>query len=109
MNGGHMLSTAELRLGLGGPRIGEIDLDPTAIRGEGGWYDPRLVVPLKITMQQQPEDHQIALVQVTASLHLDQNPSPANRIGTEAMLDLFREFRCRSVHTGPSNTQLQLR
>lgn len=104
-----MTYASDIRLGLGGPRIGEIHLDPTAVRGEGGWLDPRLVVPLEITLQPQPDNHQVAVTQLIASLHLREPTFPGNRIGAETRLDLLRDFPCRSVPSGPSDFRPELR
>ncbi len=104
------MATTNGDISLGGGRIiGVISSDPTALRGEGGWYDPRLVVPLQITMYEQPLEHQIALLRLTASLHLSQRSSPENRFGPEVQLDLLEGFRCRSLPGDPNPCQQELR
>lgn len=103
------MPASEIRLGTNGPRFGTITVDPAAIRGEGGWQDPRLVVPLEVTLETQPHDHMIAITQLNASLSLHQYPSASNRIGPEARVDLSQGFYTRSSPNGPSESRPEAR
>jgi hypothetical protein len=48
-------------------------------------------------------NHQIALIRLTATLHLADPNSPASRIGTNASLNLMENMPCRSVPGGSSS------
>jgi hypothetical protein len=88
--------------------IGTVRLDLTAIRGEGGEYDPRLVIPIKIELHQQPLEHQIILAHLSASLHLDQYPDQRNQFASKVSYDLIYNMPMRSVIGGPSDSDLEL-
>jgi len=61
-----MIATGNSKIG--SMLVGEARLDPAAIWGEGGWSDPRLVVPVEIMLNPRPEEHQLALIRITGSL-----------------------------------------
>lgn len=88
--------------------IGTVRLDLTAIRGEGGEYDPRLVIPIKVELHQQPLEHQIILVRLSASLHLDQNPDQRNQFASKVSYDRIYNMPIRSQVSGPTNGDLEL-
>lgn len=102
-------ASGEMRLGVSGPRVGEVRLDSTQLRGEGGWADPRLVLPLTLVMQQQPIHHQIALTRLTASLHTAQPPAPSTQLGGAATLTLLENMPCLSVSAGPNEQHPEVR
>jgi hypothetical protein len=88
--------------------VGKVRLDPADIRGEGGEHDPRLVVPIKIELHQQVLEHQIAIIHLSASLHLDQYPSENNQFALKISYDTLYNMPLRSVKNGPSNCGLDL-
>ena len=102
------MEEAAIRLG-SGIGIGKIRLDPTEIKGEGDEYDPRLVIPIKIELNQQPLEHTIVIVRLSASLHLNQSPAQSNQFGARASYDLIYNMPIRSVPNGVSDTPLELR
>lgn len=102
-------ASGDIRLGVGGPRVGDLRLDPTLLRGEGDRYDPRLVIPLTVTMHPQPIEHQIAIIRLIGSLHTNQNPFPGNQIGAAATLDLLDNMPCRTIPSGPNEVRPELR
>ena len=104
-----MMSTGDIRLGVNGLRIGDLRLDPTLIRGEGDRHDPRLVIPLIITMHPQPIERQIAIIHLTATLHSSQSPFPGNQLGAAATVDLLDNMPCRSIPSGPNDLHPELR
>ena len=58
------MEEADIRVsGLG---VGKVRLDVAKIRGEGGEHDPQLVIPIDIELSQQPREHQIFLVRLSA-------------------------------------------
>lgn len=88
--------------------IGKVLLDPADIRGEGGWYDPRLVVPIKINLNAQPEGREIIIVRLTASLHLDKATGQGNQFGVRINYDPILNMRLRSPAEGTSDDDLAL-
>ena len=88
--------------------IGKVQLDPTAIRGEGGEHDPRLVVPIKVELHQQPREHQLLLVRLSASLHLDQHPDQRNQFASKVSCDHIFNMPIRSVPAAPSSSDVEL-
>ena len=89
--------------------IGEVSLDDIRVTGEGGWADPRLVLPLQIMLNPTPAGSSLAVTEVTCSLHLTTPASEQNQIGFEHTITLMRGFPCRAVPGGPSRSQIQAR
>ncbi len=88
--------------------IGKVQLDPTIIRGEGGEHDPRLVIPIKVELHQQPLEHQLLLVRLSASLHLDQNPDQRNQFASKVSYDHIFNMPMRTVPGAPSDSGVEL-
>lgn len=88
--------------------VGKVRLDPAEIRGEGGAHDPRLVVPIKVELHQQTLEHQIAILRVAASLHLDQYPQHSNQFASTISYDTLYNMPLRSVNLGSSTGSLDL-
>ena len=101
------MEEAAIRLG-SNIGVGKIRLDPAEIKGEGDEHDPRLVIPIKIELHQQPREHQIILVRLSASLHLEQAPSQGNQFAPKVGYDLIYNMPVRSVPGGSSDTPLEL-
>ncbi len=89
--------------------IGKIRLDVAEIRGEGGEHDPRLVIPIKIELDQQALEHQVIIARLSASLHLDQSPAHSNQFAAKVSYDLIYNMPIRSLVGGASSTPLELR
>lgn len=104
-----MTDTANINLG-GRISIGTIVPLIASVRGEGGAFNPHLVVPLKVTMNQQPDAGQIILTELSAGLHLGSAAtSTDNQLGARVYVNLLREFRCRTLPSGPNECQIALR
>lgn len=88
--------------------IGKVRLDAAEIRGAGDEYDPRLVIPIKIELDHQPIEHQIILVRLAASLHLDQFPGQNNQFAAKVSYDFIYNMPVRSVPGGVSVTPFEL-
>ena len=86
--------------------VGKVRLDPAEIRGEGGEHDPRLVIPIKVELYQQSPEHQIAILRLSAPLHLDQYPNHSNQFASTISYDTIYNMPLRSVNNGPSNGSL---
>ena len=84
----------------GGPSIGSISVDESLIRGEGGPGLPQLVVPVKITLHSQSADQMLAVVQMRASLHRDQQTSSMSLACPPVSLDLTGGFLAWSMSNG---------
>jgi hypothetical protein len=89
--------------------IGEVSLDNTRIASEGGWADPRLVLPLQIMLNPSPAGSSLAVTEVTCSLHLTAPASEQNQIGFVQTIKLMPGFTCRTVPGGLSRGQIQAR
>ena len=98
----------EVDIRVNGMGVGKVRLDPAEIGGEGGEHDPRLVIPVKIELHQQPLEHQIIIIRLSASLHLAQNPSHSNQFASKISYDTIYNMPLRSVNNGPSNGGLDL-
>src|SRR5258708_8173599 len=83
--------------------VGKVQLDPAEIKGEGGEHDPRLVVPIKVELQQHSPGHQIIIVRLSASLHLDQNAFPNNQFASKVIYEPTYDMQMRSL-SGSANT-----
>ena len=71
--------------------LAKLTVNNESVRGEGGPHDPRLIVPVKVIMQQMPREKTIKLTSLTGSLHLVTSTNEAqdhNRIGPLASLNL---------------------
>ncbi len=94
---------------IGNRSVGEIEIDGSAVRGEGGPIRPQLVVPLKLQLNPTPVDAQLAVCQVSARLSADQNASPHAAVCQPVSLSLMDGFHARSIPHGPNDHTVQLR
>ncbi len=84
-----------IQLGMG-PEVGSVSVNGGAILGEGGPVRPRLVIPLKIELNPQPEGAMIAVISLTAALGARPHASPAQVIAQPVSLPLVSGFRVAS-------------
>ncbi|MHB8290191.1 MAG: hypothetical protein ACYDEY_13350 [Acidimicrobiales bacterium] len=92
--------------------IGRISVDGTMVRGEGGYINPQLVIPLKISLHNQPDDAMLAIGRIRALLGADYYVNPAKAICPPASEDLIGPnacFRLYSQPTGQSPDLVNLR
>jgi hypothetical protein len=90
--------------------VGKSRIDPGRVRGEGGPWDPRLVIPVEVQMNPRPSGEQIALLSVTGRLFIgDSSANPALQVGLPAVVDLLRGMHARSVPHGPNSHYVDLR
>jgi hypothetical protein len=87
--------------------IGKVRIDSTQIRGEGGWLDPHLIIPIEIALYQSPENQQLVLTGISYSLKLNGNPGTANQIGSSAHLNVVWNMNYRTFQ-GPFILYLEL-
>lgn len=73
--------------------IGTVALDPTTIKTEGGAPAPRLTIPLVIAMYPRPVEEQLAIMRLSAALHLRGDMS-APFVETR----MEEDFSCRSLN-----------
>lgn len=71
-----MAFDAAIRPGSAGPGVGTISLNTDEIRGEGGPHDARLVLPLVVRLEPQPERANLGLTELTVALHLTSAGGP---------------------------------
>ncbi len=89
--------------------VGKVILDPKEIRGTGGWFNPYLHIPIKIQMYVREQGEQIALIRLTASLHLKETKDVNNQFGARVSYDLIYNLPNRStVGTNPNEGGAQL-
>lgn len=84
----------------GGSIVGSISVNGGAIRGEGGPIRPRLVVPVKIEINPQPEESMLAAISLSASLGAQQYASPAQVLCQPVTRQLISRF---PAHSRPTN------
>jgi hypothetical protein len=102
------LAEGDIKVGLS-RSVGRIRVDPGQIRGEAGPFDPRLVVPVSLEMQQRPAEQMIALTGLTGYLHLGESNNATTQIGLPAALNLMRGMPVRSVPGGSSPFVIDMR
>ncbi len=108
-----MTIEASIYPGYDGGRVGTITLDVANVRGEGGPYDPRLVLPLTIALDPQDEPATLALTRLSCALHL-REPSmaaPYNQVGpsTPVLVDQLRDRLVASTPKRLSAHQVEAR
>ena len=105
-----MAQVAEGDIRAGGSRsVGRVRVDPGLIWGEAGPLEPRLVIPVSIEMFNRPAEQMLALLHLTAFLHLDISTNPTTQIGSPARASLLSGFPVRSLPEGSVPHQVQLR
>lgn len=83
--------------------IGKIIVDPETIQGLGDWHNPYLHIPLKIQFYPRPKGEYIALIRLTASLHLAESHDITNQFGAQVSYDFINNLSNRSYSgTAPS-------
>ena len=98
----------ESHIRLGNIAIGTVQLDPAEIKGEGGEYDPRLVIPIKIELNPQPKERQIVIVRLSASLHLDHATGHGDQFASKASYELANDMSINSVPGAPNKRSLDV-
>jgi hypothetical protein len=102
------LSEASITLGIT-LTIGKVIVNPKEIRGVGGWHNPYLHIPIKTQLYPREKGEQIALIRLTASLHLTENQDITNQFGTKISYDFINNLPNRSsTSTTPSEGGAQL-
>ena len=102
------MSEAAITIGKGIP-VGNVIVDPGAIKGVGSWHNPYLCVPIKIQMYGRKEGEHVALIRLTASLHLTEIIVINNQFGDRVVYDLLFNMAHRStVATKPAEGDVQL-
>lgn len=105
-----MAQVGEANINAGSARtVGRVRVDPGMLRGEAGPFEPRLVMPVSFEMHNRPADQMLALLQLTAILHVGDPANPANQIGSPATISLLNNFPVRSVPEGASTYSIDLR
>jgi hypothetical protein len=106
------IMTNSTLINLRGQNIGQIAVDGTEVRGEGGPINPQLVVPLEVQLDNQPEEAPLALGRLRATLGTDKNFPAATAICPPVCVDLVGGFRVRSGSTSSTSrggAQVELR
>jgi hypothetical protein len=89
--------------------VGKVILNPREIQGVGDWHNPYLHIPIKIQLYPTKQEEQIALIRLTASLHLTEPQSPTNQFGAKVSYDFIYNLPNRSTTgTAPSEGGAQL-
>jgi hypothetical protein len=88
--------------------VGEIDVDPAAVRGAGGPLQPSLIVPATIRMNSRPEPEKVAVLSLECQLAVGFSPS-AQPLGQADRLDLRAGFPVSSVPWGSPPRAVELR
>lgn len=105
-----MAQVNEATILAGGTRIvGKVRSDPGAVRGEGGPHDPRLVIPVSTEINPQADGQVLAIVRLSASLHLEPNAFDHTRIGLISAHDLIDGMPCHSIPRATSSHTIELR
>ena len=98
----------ESTIRLGSIGIGTVRLDPAEVKGEGGEYDPRLVIPIQIELNQQPKERQIVILRLSASLHLDHATGHSDQFASKVSYELTNEMAIASIYGAPNRCGIDL-
>ena len=100
---------SETNISMQGISVGKAIVNPREIQGVGGWHNPYLHIPIKIQIFPTKKEEQIALIRLTASLHLTENPSPTNQFGARVSYDQVLNLpNVSPTGTAPSEGGVQL-
>jgi hypothetical protein len=104
-----IMSEMEIQLG-SGPRVGKFSLNPRDVKGAGGWRNPYLYIPINVQIYPtQRAEEQIALINLTASLHLRESIDPTNYFASSINLNFINNLPHRSIlGTAPTSSILYL-
>lgn len=102
-----MISTASIQIST--YSVGSLSVDGAGVRGEGGSLDPRLVLPVTLSMAPQPREKQLAVTQLTCSLHSGQDASDTNQVGATVWRSFLPELHTISVEKNPNEHRFELR
>lgn len=84
-------------------QIGEISVDLEQVRGDGGPYNPRLVVPIEIVLHPRPVAQALAVTSLTCTLYAGEI-APTTQIGEPVTCDVSHGFPARTSPDAPSRT-----
>lgn len=102
------MSEADITLG-SNITVGKVILDPTEIKGVGGWHNPYLHIPIKIQLYASQKEECIAIIRLTASLQLTELQDITKQFGARVSYDLIYNLPNRSLDgTAPSEGGAQL-
>ncbi len=89
--------------------VGKVILDPRGVQSVGDWHNPYLHIPIKIQLYAREEGEHIALIRLTASLHLTEYQDITNQFGAKVSYDLIYNLQNRSpIGTAPTEGDAQL-
>ena len=94
---------------IGNHFIGTASINGANMRGEGGPISPYLIVPLDIKIDPRPTNAMITITKLRCSLHQDSSTGNHNLLTPTIELDLSDQFRVRSVPSGSSYDNIELR
>src|SRR6266700_8140195 len=102
------MSEAAITIGNGIP-VGNVIVDPSKIKGVGSWYNPYLCILIKIQMYGRKDGEHVALIRLTASMHLKETIDINNQFGDKVSYDFIFNMAYRStVATKPAEGDVQL-
>jgi hypothetical protein len=99
-------------INLYGQSTGQISIDGTKVRGEGGPINPQLVFPLEVQLDNQSDEAMLGIGRVRALLGTDQNVQPATAICppvSENLIGTNPAFRVTSRPRGQVTSSVELR
>ena len=100
---------SEANITLNSIPVGKVTLDPRTIQGAGSWHNPYLCIPIKIQIYAREEGEHLALIRLTASLHLTETIDINNQFGDRVGYDLLYNMPHKSsVGSVPSEGGIQL-
>lgn len=102
-----MISSASIQIST--YSVGTLSFDGSGAKGEGGYQDPRLVLPVTLSMAPQPREKQLAVTELTCSLHAGQDASDINQIGPTVWRSFLPELHVISVEKNPNDHRFELR
>ena len=90
--------------------VGRFSIIARNVRGEGGPYGPQLALSLKVVMEQAPREKMVAITRLQIALH-GGTPSGGVQplLGQRVDLPFLNQFRYRTLPSGSSEDQLEIR
>lgn len=89
------MSEAPITIGINST-VGKVIVNPEDIQGMGDWHNPYLHIPIKVQFYPRAKGEQIALIRLTASLHLVESHDITNQFSSQISYDFINNLSNRS-------------
>lgn len=102
-----MHTTGDIVLGQS-HKVGEVQIDSTLLRGEGDLAQPRLVVPINLSLNPQQSGAQIGILSLTAQLSQNEVDFPTQRLGQPTSVSFLETVMPKTLSQAPSKDRIEV-